>query len=84
MAKSFKDWTQTELKEAFGLVNKNGDCDELKNWLGMGDILMKKSQLTDFEQHSFDFIRNRLSINADILELRGVENIFYRTVCLIL
>ena len=66
MVKSFKDWTQTELKETFGLVNKNGDCDELKSWLDTGEILMKKSLLTDFEQYSFDFIRNRLSINADI------------------
>ena len=61
---SFKDWTQTKLKETFGLVNKNGECEVLKEWMKAGE----NSNLTINERENAELerIRARLSINADI------------------
>lgn len=61
---NFKDWTQTKLKETFGLVNKNGECDELKEWMKAGNDT--NLLINDREQTELERIRKRLSINADI------------------
>jgi hypothetical protein len=54
--KSFKYWTPTDLKDAFGLVDNTTNCQELKKWIAEGDALMKSSQLTDYEHYTLDNI----------------------------
>lgn len=61
---NFQDWTQTKLKETFGLVNKNGECDELKEWMKAGNDT--NLLINDREQTELERIRKRLGINADI------------------
>jgi hypothetical protein len=63
--KSFKYWTPTDLKDAFGLVDNTTNCQELKKWLAEGDALMKSSQLTDFESNIFNHILNEIEKNVD-------------------
>ncbi len=59
---SFKDWTQTKLKETFGLV-KATSCTQLDAWLAAGELT---PELTERETYELARIRARLEENADI------------------
>jgi hypothetical protein len=63
--KSFKDWTQTELKNTFGLVKQKGLCVELEQWIADGDALKKSAQLSDNEHFIIDTIIAKLNDNVD-------------------
>jgi hypothetical protein len=62
--KSFKYWTQTDLVETFGLIDKHDNCQELQRWIDDGDSLMQNSQLTDYELLTLEEIRKELSQNV--------------------
>lgn len=63
---SFKDWTQTKLKESFGLVNLQGECEPLQNWMLAGDEAARDAVLNDREKFELERIRVALSRYADI------------------
>ncbi len=62
--KSFKYWTPTDLKDTFGLVRKEGVCEELDRWIDDGKKLQQTTQLTDFEDQLLELIRADLSKNG--------------------
>lgn len=62
---SFKDWTQTKLKEAFGLVNLLGECEPLQNWMAEGDRAAQNAALSDKEKAELERIRILLNRYAD-------------------
>lgn len=59
---SFKDWTQTKLKETFGLV-KAATCPQLDAWMEAAD---KPLPLTEREIEELTRIYKRLAENGDI------------------
>ncbi len=59
---SFKDWTQTKLKDTFGLV-KATTCKDLDEWMAAGEI---PAELTEREAYEMERIRARLENNADV------------------
>ena len=50
-SKSFKDWTQYDLEQTFGLVRKSADqCGVLKDWLSVEDSISDAHILSELDR----------------------------------